>query len=263
MIIFLYGEDSYRRLKKKNLILDEYRRKQSQLNLGEFSGVDWFAEAENFLRGSSLFGGSKLAIINDPDFKILKKEAGARFRSWLKSLLTDQERVALFSVETAVAAPTLLLKEPAIIEKFDRLTGQKLEQFVKNEAAVRGLEISGAEIKQIVAALGADSWAIATELDQFALRGESRPTSRRPDLNYFNLANILKSGYSVGEKIAALELLLTVLAEEPARIFNGLSYGRYFPISPGEWYQKLADYDVLIKFGKLDYTEALLDLTLS
>ncbi len=61
------------------------------------------------------------------------------------------------------------------------------------------------------------------------------------------------------EKIEALEELFFA-REEPAKIFNILASRNY--LSP-EMLKKLADYDVAVKSGKMDYDEVLVDLALS
>jgi hypothetical protein len=264
MIIFLYGEDSYSRLKKKALIVAEYRAKRGNLNIEEFGAeIDWPIAAEVFLKNRSLFGGVKLAVINEPDFDALSKEEAKRFRALLKEFVDDKENVVLFSSASAADAPAFFLKKPVISDKYELPKGQKISDFIKKEAEERGLVLSVETAREIADAFGSDTWMIATELDQLALSGKADFKMKGKNLNYFSLSNVLKSGRGIGEKLNALELLISVLKEEPARIFNGLPYGRYFSEEPGKWYEKLADYDAMVKSGKLDYEEVLLDLALS
>ncbi len=60
------------------------------------------------------------------------------------------------------------------------------------------------------------------------------------------------------QKITALERLF-IGQEEPVKIFNILASQNRLPIG---LIQKLADYDAMVKSGRIDYEEVLLDLAL-
>ena len=67
-------------------------------------------------------------------------------------------------------------------------------------------------------------------------------------------------GYRGGleERVASLEKLL-FLKEEPFKIFNFLA-SRTYDLGA---LQKMADYDIMVKSGKIGYEEILLDLCLT
>jgi DNA polymerase III delta subunit len=88
--------------------------------------------------------------------------------------------------------------------------------------------------------------------DLFAV-GEYKQSS-----NIFSFINSISSDYSVSRKIPALEEIF-LSQEEPAKIFNIISAGKR--LSP-ETLDKLADYDIAVKSGKLEYEEVLVDLAL-
>ncbi|TSC96136.1 MAG: hypothetical protein Athens101426_490 [Parcubacteria group bacterium Athens1014_26] len=62
----------------------------------------------------------------------------------------------------------------------------------------------------------------------------------------------------MAERLAALEEFLS-RSQEPAMIFNMIAVSPYG--SPA-WKQKMADYDVAIKSGKLEYEEVLTNMTI-
>ncbi len=80
----------------------------------------------------------------------------------------------------------------------------------------------------------------------------------RPKLDYFALMNGLKYGKTAKARLIALELILSERRDDPARVFNGIAYR----LSSQSEAEKFANYDVLVKSGKADYEEVLLDLAL-
>jgi len=67
MIIFLYGQDSYRSRKKLNEIIDHYKKiHQSGLNLKYFNGKELnFEDFRDEIQQTSMFDEKKLAILED------------------------------------------------------------------------------------------------------------------------------------------------------------------------------------------------------
>ncbi len=61
------------------------------------------------------------------------------------------------------------------------------------------------------------------------------------------------------QKIIELEKLF-IADEEPIQIFNIMASLKQLPLN---LIKKLADYDVMVKSGKIDYEEILVDLALS
>ena len=97
-----------------------------------------------------------------------------------------------------------------------------------------------------------DSWGAVTELIRLSLGGTSEAQFKTPD--FFPLVQALKNA-SVSVRLPALTMALE--REEPAAIFNVLAALVDFPTK-----QIMADYDVAIKSGKLEYEEALLGFVL-
>jgi len=266
MVIFLYGEDSYRRRKKLSAIIASYREKHGNLNIERFDpeeNVDWLSEFSDFIRNRSIFATPKMAVLDNFDFKTARASDLKDLKRILSASLEEKDPVIMLSsLSSPPTAFGFLLKKPTESEKFGILDKEKLAVFIKKEALERGLEISGRDLKLVAEAFKTDTWAIATELDKLALFYENQPDSKRKK-SYYELIGALKSASDPKSRLIALEFLLDDLNEEPARIFNSLPYGNFFFLSRGEWYKKLADYDAAVKSGKLDYAEVLVDLALS
>ena len=114
-----------------------------------------------------------------------------------------------------------------------------------------------------------DSWAIINELEKLSLLNPKyyadadklreiidygQPLAQQ---KFFFAVNGILRNSSISKKLINLETLLSY-QEEPPKIFNFLaSFANTLPAI-----KKMADYDVAIKSGKMDYEEALVDLVL-
>ena len=78
------------------------------------------------------------------------------------------------------------------------------------------------------------------------------------DDNSFPLINALGYEGDLGQRLITLERLFQ-MREEPVKIFNILASRTYLSF---EDLQKMADYDIMVKSGKMEYEEVLLDLIL-
>ena len=118
-----------------------------------------------------------------------------------------------------------------------------------------------------------NSWALVTELEKLrALKtaggvgaaAGAAAIVQKSDLdaldleaapNYWALLNGMKS-YDARTRLFALEKLFAT-NDPPAKIFNILA------AQAGEKIPRMAEYDLAVKSGKLDYDEVLVDLALS
>lgn len=261
MIIFLYGADDYRRLKKKKELIAEFQKKYSLIGAEAFDFLqeDAPAKFQNFVRSSSMFGTHKLAVLDNIFGDAAEQK---EIRSVLHSLATNKDTTVLISeAKTPPKAFAFLANKPTIVQKFDFITGYNWELFIKKEALTRDLSLTPTALHFLAEAYKEDTWRLITELEKISFSGKKKID--REELEFFNieitpdfwtLLNNLKAR-ETGRRLASLERMFT--QNEPlARIFNTLAY---------QWQEKLqffADYDAAVKSGKLDYEEALLDLAL-
>lgn len=237
MIIYLYGPDAYRRQQKLNEILGKYKEKHSALSVArfDFTGKEELSKFKDFATAQSLFDTYKFGILYGAE------EAEAKeLNPILESILDSKTIIIALVAEKNLHNLTALGKKDVINQNFENLEGSALDVFVRAEAGKRGLKFSGE--------IPGDSWTIVTELDKMALGGS--PEAVFGGYNFFNLMRQAMRG-----DLSALTVLLE--KEEPAMVFNVMASQ-----SSGPAKIKMADYDVAIKSGKLDYPEALLDLAL-
>jgi len=260
MIIFLHGPDDYRRREKKKAIVAEFRKKHGGLGLESFdlARENDAVRFADFSRSQSLFEPEKFAVLEnlyeegEKDFAPVLKEA-AKVK-YLTVLISEREK-------TNANFPFLAGKSAAVkAQKFEHLKGKEWEAFVLKQAAARELTLNPAVLRFLARAYEGDSWRLVTEFEKLALLGSA---VSEKDLGSFGIeiapdfwgtVNGIKD-FELNVRLASLEKLLA--RNEPVqKIFNMLLYG---------WPDKLArlaQYDVAIKSGKLDYEEVLVDLVI-
>jgi len=259
MIIFLNGPDDYRREKKKREIVEEFRKKRGDGGLDVFDFAEDGADGRfrEFLRSQPLFTATKLAVLENI-FEIEAKKAAAL----LKPIHGDASVQVLISEKgKPVKALAFLAEKPSISQKFETLAVAELAKFAILEAERGGFSLAPAAAQFLAAVYEGNTWALAMEIAKLS---SFKKSVTRADLdsfgletapNYWALVNGVRS-YDMKTRMFALEKLLA-MNDPAAKIFNILG---------SLWVEKIphmAEYDLAVKSGKIDYEEALLDLTTS
>lgn len=256
MIILLAGPDSYRRTTKEKEIIEVYRKKHGTISDDrfDFSQDAELEDLEAFLVNRSMFDDSKLAVIDSPT------KAPAGLVKILKTYFDSSPATTILVVfDTDPTAAFKFLKDkPAIYQDFPILGGKALSLFIQTEAVNRGLKLKSETIQELAQAFEGDSWSIVTELDKLQLSGGKTLDVDKPAPEYFELINTLKYSRDIKSKLVALESILSDRKDDAARVFNSIGYRARDPKEA----ELLANYDVAVKSGKLDYEEVLLDLAL-
>jgi DNA polymerase III delta subunit len=265
MLIFLYGPDDFRRIQKKKDIGAEFQKKHSNLGLGSFDlEVEGSADRLlEFARSQSIFESAKLAIAENA----FEMEAG-KLAKLLKPLVALQGTTVLLSEhDKPVKALAFLLEKPSLSQKFEILQGTELQYFIQEQAKRFGVKLAPAAAQFLGTVYAGNSWALVTELQKLsalAWGGKSgNRTIEKSDLDnldlevapdYWALLNGMKS-IDTHTRLYALEKLFSMSDPAP-KLFNILA------AQAGAKTPRMADYDLMVKSGKLDYEEALLELTL-
>ncbi len=259
MIIFLYGKDSYRKLAKKSEILDIYRGKYSGFSEKSFdlSQDDSVYALGEFISNVSMFDPVKLAVLEN----IFDCDKEKELKEIIKANLNSKDSNILISCDSPpLASYKFLLEKPVKSQEFSSLSGAKLTAFIKKEAEKNGIKLSPKEILSLAEAFQGDSWGIVTEIQKLALLNSQseRVGEETAHTTFYEAITKMRLSKSVNQRLILLETILSDLKEDPARVFNTLSYQTYY----GETLGLFADYDVAVKSGKLDYEEVLLDIAL-
>jgi hypothetical protein len=254
MIIYLYGPDSYRRQKKVNFYLSEFKKKHlesisiDRFNLNENGD---FERLKNFIKDQSLFGqGLKFGIVQECDAIEVKE-----IKLALKPVLQDKTTTLIISEEKKLKkALDTFLSKSFKSESFESLLGADFINFIRGEAQNRRMKLSSNEERQLKDSFEGDSWAVVNQLEKMALGEQSETRLKVPEM--FPLMFALTGQATLDRKLTALAWLLE--KEEPAKVFNIIASQRNMAVK-----KKMADYDVMVKSGKLEYEEVLTDLAIS
>ena len=252
MLIYLYGPDSYRLQEKLRSIIEEYKKKHSGLTIEYFdfaTGDEIWEKFKEFIGSQSLFGGSRLAITSNCANEKEKAE-------FLKNFSDHKTASLIIIAEKPLGKDfSFLLKKPVLSQGFELLNGAQTVSFIKKEAEKRKLKLLPETINALIQANGSDLWGIIREIEKIVLGGEVGQTVTVPD--FFAMISKLSGRAPFSLKISALTWLLET--DDAAKVFNMVS--AFTKVTADK--VKMADYDVAIKSGKLEYEEALLDLVIS
>ncbi len=258
MVIFLYGEDSYRRLQKQKEIFEAYHKKYGNLSYDKFDLIEDndTNKLKEFVSNRSMFDKVKLAVV-DNVFKTSDKKV---VKTMLKENLENKDVLFLVNGDKKPAAEFRFLTEnPVQSQEFSLLEGVKLNSFINKESLSRGFKLSPETTSSLREFFKNDSWGLITELDKIALmKNKNFDNDSYSDRNYFELIGALKNKRNMSQSLIALEVMLSERHDDAARIFNSLSYF----LRDRESTELFADYDVSVKSGRFDYEEALLDFVI-
>ncbi len=258
MIIFLYGADDYRRHKAKKEIIANSEKKHSgrRPSVFDMENKDEAVRFEEFIRNQSIFETSKSAILENA-FALPAKELSRL----LKPLIKDGAiNILLSEKKKPVKELDFLLKDPVIVRESETLTGPAWISFIKAEARACGVTLDDGVVRLLGSVYAGDSWSLVTELQKIA---SLKSSITQKDLSSFNfeiapdywaLVNGMKS-HDMRSRILALEKMFSA-NENAAKMFNMLA---------SQWREKIpqmAEYDFMVKSGKLNYEEVLVDLVL-
>lgn len=258
MLIFLYGPNSYARAKKLSEIIGVYKSRDKGIfpERFDFEIEGDYERFKNSVLNVSLLRSKRFFIL-DNTFEITEKK---QLKEILLRNTEDKEAIiAVISDTKPPASFAFMLRKPCVYQHFPALAkGAELNDFIKKEAQERGANLELSDIETLAEDLGVDLWRIATELDKLALVGADS-IQKKASWDFFKMIMGFKNGRRAEDRVPMLEIILSGRGDDPAKVFNMLSAG----YTKNELMNQLADYDVMIKSGKLDYEEALLEIALS
>lgn len=236
MIIFLYGQDSFRSRLKLNELKDKYLREidKSGSDLKNINGAKAsFAEIAAAVGPSSLLSKKRLIIIEDI-FINKDKLIFERLAEYLKNKEQAENIVIIWESNIKIKkfkntpAPLLLdsggrekplLKKPAELFKF--LSAQKyaynfnlfnnaeMASWVKNEAVLRGGKISLRAAEMLIGLVGSDGWKISNELAKLVSYKTADSSAQGGiEIKEDDIKNLVRGNFS--ENIFALTDALSV-----------------------------------------------------
>ncbi len=173
MIIFLYGQDTYRMREKLKEIIASYKKiHKSGLNLKYFdcskkSGGAVFNDFKDEIRQTSMFKEKKLAIITSPFSDAGFKE---EFLKEAKDFLKSEDIILLYEEGEIRKNNSLFkfLEKNTKCQEFKVLSRQKLNTWVKKEFEKYNTKIEQDALETLIEYIGNDLWRMANEIRKLA-----------------------------------------------------------------------------------------------
>lgn len=165
MIIFLYGQDTYRSRRKLNEIIDHYKKvHKSGLNLKYFDLKKGdYADFWDEVRSVSMFTGKKLIVLENA-------ASNEGFKTDLiknSKKLFDTKDIILFYEDGKIPEKDKLLKfanGQGKLQEFKLLEGEKLKSWAKKEFAGYQAGIEPQALEKLVSFVGSDLWQFSNEI---------------------------------------------------------------------------------------------------
>ena len=171
MIVFLYGQDSFRSRLKLKEIVDEYQKvRRSGLNLFYYDfQKDEFTDFKEKTGLIPMFAEKKLIVLENI---LSNPDLSQRFLDHLKNRKENKKDDILIFFETndfkSNNALFAFLIKTAKTQEFKPLFGQKLLQWIKKEARDLNTEISPLAAEKLVVSFGNDLWGLSNEIKKLA-----------------------------------------------------------------------------------------------
>ena len=251
MIIFLYGEDTYRmREKLKEIIESHHKIHKSRLNLKYF---DDFANFKNEIRQTSMFQEKKLAIITNafasPDFK-------EKFCQSKKEFLDTEDIILIYEEKDFNKNNSLFrfLKKNAKSQEFKFLAGQRLKTWIKKEFDRYEVNIDSGVLEKLIEYIGNDLWQMSNEIKKLA-SFRNREIVRAEDIELLVRSKIETDIFKTIDAIAeknkkqALSLLHKHLekGDSPLYLLSMINYQFRNLLIVKDFIEKYKPYDVILK----------------
>ena len=168
MIIFLYGQDTYRSRQKLQEIIERYKKiHKTGLNLSSFEGEKLvFQDFQKEFQTVSMFKEKKLTIIRNVFFNNKATDFKEKF---LKNsrVFKDSKNIVLFYEGAGISKNDCLFKflgKEAKTQEFSPLQGEKLKNWARKEIKNYGKDIEPRALDRLIDYIGNDLWRFSNEI---------------------------------------------------------------------------------------------------
>ncbi len=165
MIIFLYGQDTYRLRQKLNEIINHYKKIHEKgldlkyLDLSEKT----FEDFKNEFQTVSMFAEKKLIILDKSFTNQIFKE---RFLKDSQKFVNSKNTILFYEPTKILESNSLFkfLKKYGKSQEFNLLEGEKLRNWLKKEFLKYQKEVSPEIINKLINFIGNDLWRLDNEI---------------------------------------------------------------------------------------------------
>ena len=172
MLIFLYGNDSYRSKQKLNEIIKKHREiNQSKLILKYFDfKKDDFDSFRKEIQSASIFKKKKLIIFKNVFFR---KDIQKELLNWIKKSIKQKrsEIILLYEqnfIPQSKSSLFKILKKYGKCQEFKFFGDEKLKNWAEREFKKYQIEINPEALKQLIKFTGNDLWQLSNEIKKIS-----------------------------------------------------------------------------------------------
>jgi len=169
MIIFLYGEDSYRSREKLNEIINHYKEThKTGLNLRHCDGQDLdFQDFKNELQTMPMFKEKKLLILSNV---FSNQEFKEEFLKNSDKLVKSNQVVVFYEDKEIDCDDSFFkfLRKQAKTQKFPVFNTQQLRNWLKKEFAKHQTEIEPRALDKLIEFVGNNLWQLSNEVKKLS-----------------------------------------------------------------------------------------------
>lgn len=169
MVIFLYGEDSYRSKQKLDEIIDGYKKtRKSGLNLMYFNaGQKDFSDFYDHFKVSSMFSETKLVVLRNI---FLNKGFQEDFLDQVEKLDTLKDVVVIYESSSVDERTKIfkVLKKECKSQEFKLLDNKHLKNWAQMEFEKLSQKINLDALDLMISHIGNDLWRFSNEIQKVA-----------------------------------------------------------------------------------------------
>ncbi|MDP2637358.1 MAG: hypothetical protein Q8P03_01965 [bacterium] len=274
MLIFLFGQDTYRSNRKLQELREHYLRAHKEsIHLRVLDCQEAvFSSFETELETQSLFQTKKLVVVKN---LFQNKEWVERMEEWKKFLLKTEDIIVFFEEGKLAAKGAFFrfLKEHAKTQEFSPLPPASVKAWIAREFSTLGVKAGSGVAEALTRSFQNDLWALSQEIRKLAAFSKSRNSSvtetdaalflREPlEADIFQTLSLLQQG----DKKRGLEKLAEHLekGESPFYLLSMFSwYARARARDAKTVHEKVFKTDLAMKTGRIDPALALFSLAAS
>jgi len=173
MLIFLYGQDTYRSREEMRRVIAEHEK--ASLNWFNFVRIDAkekeveiFEQIRQTANTTSMFSEKKLIIAENIFFATAEAQNNILNLLKTKSTEKDNETTIVFWSDEVEEKNELFefLKKSAKCQKFDPLKGAQLKNWIKNYVSENDGNIDNQTIDKLIECAGSDLWRMSNEINK-------------------------------------------------------------------------------------------------
>ena len=184
MLIFLYGQDTYRLNLKLKEIIQEYKKThQSGLNLLYLEGENiGFQDFQDQFQQATMFKEKKMVILRNifqnQDFK-------EKFIKDIKKLISSEDIILIVEKRDVPANNSLFkaLKKKARCQEFKPLEKGQLKHWTKKEFEKHKTQIKPEALERLIEFVGNDLWRLSNEIKKLVSFKQKNSQVQAEDVN--------------------------------------------------------------------------------